>query len=379
MAHDHAVSVHRDIQCQKCHPGAIEVNHESIAPVDCCGCHAPHDEKMIHDAHTRVACNACHQKDGVPALDPESGKVIFSGDILAGRTYLPHQMVAESGDFLCRRCHLRGNGVGASAMILPAKSILCMPCHAATISIGDRITLFSLLIFAAGMSGICIVWFSGSPGRARGQVFRGGAWHLMTTMVAEGVFLRRLYRLSPARWAIHALICYPILLRMAFGMIALCLSLTLPESELAGAMLDKNHPFRGMLFDLTGLMIFTGVAAALFRSREGRPSIADLPEPSRGMTVLLGLVILSGFFLESLRIAMTGWPGGARYAFVGYGASQLLKGMDGITTIYGYVWYVHAILTGAFVALIPFTRMIHIFTAPVVLLADARSRVQPDH
>ena len=53
-----------------------------------------------------------------------------------------------------------------------------------------------------------------------------------------------------------------------------------------------------------------------------------------------------------------------------------MKGMTGITSIYGPVWYIHAILTGAFVVMIPFTRMIHMLTAPVVLIAGGRSRIQ---
>jgi nitrate reductase gamma subunit len=97
------------------------------------------------------------------------------------------------------------------------------------------------------------------------------------------------------------------------------------------------------------------------------------------MTILLGLIVLVGFVLEGLRIAMTGWPVGAHYAIVGYGISLMVKGMTGITNIYGYVWYGHAILTGAFVAMIPFTRMIHMLTAPVVLLAEARSQIRLTH
>jgi nitrate reductase gamma subunit len=118
-------------------------------------------------------------------------------------------------------------------------------------------------------------------------------------------------------------------------------------------------------------MIIAGVAAALLRRNEDRETIDHLPAPGRAMTMLLGLIVLVGFFLEGLRIAMTGWPGGAHYAIMGYGVSLLMKGMTGLSDIYGYVWYVHAILTGVFIALIPFTRMLHIFTAPVVLMADA--------
>jgi nitrate reductase gamma subunit len=201
----------------------------------------------------------------------------------------------------------------------------------------------------------------------------------MVALVADVLFIKRLYRLSPARWFIHALIYYPILIRLVFGMMALGLSLMLPETDLTEALLDKNHPFRSLFFDLTGLMIITGVAAALLRPEEDRGTITNLPAPGRAMTMLLGLIALVGFILEGLRIAMTGWPVGAHYAFMGYGVSLLLKGMTGITNIYGYVWYVHAILTGAFIALIPFTRMIHMIAAPVVLMADARSRIQANH
>jgi hypothetical protein len=379
MADDHAASLHRDTQCLECHQEAVAEEHEALPAVDCRQCHAPHDEKVIHDAHTRVACKACHQKDGIPVAEPETGLVIFSGNILPERKLLPHQMVAERGDSLCQKCHFKGNALGASSMILPPKGILCTPCHVATISIADRTTLFSLLIFLVGMGGVCIIWFSGGCIRQSAHTLQGGLSPLMVAMVADVLFIRRLYRLSPARWFIHALIYYPILIRLVLGLMALGLSLMLPETDLTRALLDKNHPFRALFFDLTGLMIITGVAAALLRFDEDRETIPNLPAPGRAMTMLLGLIVLVGFILEGLRIAMTGWPSGAQYAFIGYGLSLLMKSVQEITNIYGYVWYVHAILTGVFIALIPFTRMIHIITAPVVLMTDVRSRIQANN
>lgn len=379
MADDHAASLHRDTQCLECHQEAVAEEHEALPAVDCRQCHAPHDEKVTHDAHTRIACRACHQKDGIAVTDPESGEVIFRAVLQPGRSLMPHQMVARRDDSLCQKCHFKGNALGASSMILPAKSILCMPCHAATFSIGDRTTLLSLLVFVVGMCGVCVIFFSGGVGRGSGHMLRGGFSVLMVTMVADVLFIRRLYRLSPARWFIHALIYYPILIRLVLGLMALGLSLMLPETDLTRALLDKNHPVRALFFDLTGLMIITGVAAALLRFDEDRETIPNLPAPGRAMTMLLGLIVLVGFILEGLRIAMTGWPSGAQYAFIGYGLSLLMKSVPEITNIYGYVWYVHAILTGVFIALIPFTRMIHIITAPVVLMTDVRSRIQANN
>ncbi|MGD8845374.1 MAG: hypothetical protein PVI54_07680, partial [Desulfobacteraceae bacterium] len=351
--------------------------HEQLPPppVDCGRCHAPHDEKVAHDPHTRIACKACHQKDGVAVADPESGRVIFSGETVPGRNLSPHQMVVRTDDSLCRSCHFKDNDLGASAMTLPAKSILCMPCHAATFSIGDRASIFSLLIFTVAMGGLVSVWLSGGrTGRGK-HGLHGGLSALVVAFVADVLFIRKLYRLSPARWAIHALIYYPILMRMTFGMMALGLSLTLPDMDLTRAIQDKNHPLRALFFDLTGLMIITGVFAALLHPEKEQRAASDLPAPGRSMTMLLGLIVLVGFVLEGLRIAMTGWPAGAHYAVAGYGISLMVKGMTGITNIYGYVWYGHAILTGAFVAMIPFTRMIHMLTAPVVLMVQARSQI----
>jgi nitrate reductase gamma subunit len=392
MADDHALSVHASIECLSCHTQAVEKDHEEIAPVDCRQCHAPHDEKVIHDAHTRVSCKACHMKGGIPTAGPDSKSVTWSGTFRPGEALLPHQAVLFETDAPCGNCHFQGNTLGASSMILPAKSILCMPCHVATFSVGDKTTLVSLFIFLVGMVGLGAVWFSGSIDKgahrsgeksevktrsAPGALFLDKFIRLLNALVADVLFLQRLFRLSPTRWLIHALIFFPFLFRFAFGLTALVLSIFLPDWPVTAAMLDKNHAMHAFLFDLTGLMILAGSAAAIIRSRnEQIVNIASLPEPTRGMPTLLVLIVLVGFVLEGLRIAMTGWPDGAGWAVFGYGFSLLLKGMSGLTDTYGYVWYAHAILVGAFMALIPFTHMSHIITAPIALIINARSETK---
>jgi nitrate reductase gamma subunit len=392
MVDDHALSVHKSIECLSCHTQAVEEEHEVLVPVDCRQCHAPHDEKVIHDAHSRVACNACHMKGGVPVVDPESKSVIWGGEFRLGSALLPHQVVRTGGEARCGNCHFQGNTLGAASMILPAKSILCMPCHVATFSVGDKTTLVSLFIFLVGMVGLGAVWFSGSIDKVAhrsgeksevktrstpGALFPDKFFRLLNALIADVLFLQRLFRLSPARWIIHALIFFPFLFRFTFGLTALVLSIFLPDWSVTVAMLDKNHAMRAFLFDFTGLMILAGTAAAIVRCRnEQIVNIASLPEPGRGMPVLLGLIVVVGFILEGLRIALTGWPGGAGWAFFGYGVSLLLKGMSGLTETYGYVWYAHAILVGAFMALIPFTRMAHIITAPIALIINARSETK---
>ncbi|MGE5840071.1 MAG: hypothetical protein ACM34H_09050, partial [Deltaproteobacteria bacterium] len=81
-----------------------------------------------------------------------------------------------------------------------------------------------------------------------------------------------------------------------------------------------------------------------------------------------------GFLLEGMRIAMTGFPEGSLYAFLGYGIARLFFGSSSPVIAYGYVWYLHAILTGAFIAYVPFSRLLHIVVSPLVLMGNAASR-----
>jgi hypothetical protein len=81
--------------------------------------------------------------------------------------------------------------------------------------------------------------------------------------------------------------------------------------------------------------------------------------------------VLAGFALEGIRIAMNGYPAGSSYAFVGDAVSRFFYGVAGLEDIYGPVWYLHAVLTGAFAAYLPFSRMFHIVLAPALLALNA--------
>jgi len=149
-------------------------------------------------------------------------------------------------------------------------------------------------------------------------------------------------------------------------------SLWVPEKQLAWAMLDKNYPVGAFLFDLTGVLVIFGVMLAMFR-RVFRKSenLPGLPGHDWPASSLIGGIIIIGFILEGMRIAMTGSPEGAQYAFIGYGISRFFAGISDLANIYGYIWYCHAIFTGAFLAYLPFSRMLHIIMAPVVIAMNA--------
>jgi nitrate reductase gamma subunit len=294
-------------------------------------------------------------------------------------------MALEPDETSCERCHLKGNQIGAVSMILPAKSILCMPCHSATFSVGDTTTILSLIVFLVGIVMVISYVLSGSmPGEADTgplnklfkllwnavrTVFSQKIFSIIKTMILDVLLQRRLYRQSGRRWLIHSLIFYAFVFRFSWGIVALIGSLWKPEWSSVWVMLDKNHPITAFLFDLTGIMAISGVILAFIRGwRTRSEQITGLPRQDRTALGLIAGIVAIGFLLEGMRIAMTGSPAGSAYAFIGYWISTLFSDPLALTGVYGYIWYLHAILAGAFVAYIPFSRLLHIILAPLVLV-----------
>ncbi|UCD77938.1 MAG: respiratory nitrate reductase subunit gamma [Desulfobacterales bacterium] len=381
----YASTPHTAVNCLVCHPQAAAFGHDDQVSGDCSRCHRPHDEKTAHDLHAIVSCEACHLNGVEPLKDSASGHIVWQRPRPPDRISPIHQMQIPEKDVSCRSCHTGGNAIGAPAMVLPPKSIICMPCHAATLSVGDTITVFSLALFLAGMMVIGSVWFSGGDpslgtrhrltravGNFVGALFSRRIFIVAKSLILDGLLQRRLFRVSKERWLLHAFIFYPFLLRFIWGLWALAASLQWPQWSPTWAMLDKNHPLTAFLFDLSGMLVIVGVTGMALRRGQQRSQAAfsDLPAADWPAYSLLGGIMIVGFVLEGMRMAMTNSPDGAAYAFVGDAVSRMLAGVE-LTGIYGYVWYLHAILTGAFIVYLPFSRMLHMIMAPVVLAMNA--------
>jgi nitrate reductase gamma subunit len=380
---------HREIDCRVCHPQAARYEHAAQKPGDCRSCHVRHDEALLHDAHLAVGCEACHLNQVLPRRQRETKEIGWQR--LSGAPGRLHQMKLPGGEDSCRRCHYSANALGAAAMMLPAKSILCLPCHAATLGLSDATTLGALAVFALGLALSLSFWLSGAiPGVDATGYLRKSAWILVETakalfsakifgiaknFITDGLLQMKLYRHSPARWLIHGLIVWPIFLRFTWGAAALLGSLWAPGRDWPWVLLNKNHPVHGIFFDATGLMILAGAVLAVLRRAAGASArLPSLPRHDHLASGLLGAIVAVGFVLEGMRIAMTGYPPGSAYAFIGDALSRFFFGVAGLQEIYGYVWYAHALLTGVFVAYLPFSRMFHILLAPVLTAVNAADR-----
>ena len=365
---------HSDLSCSDCHRGYTGFPHENTIKGNCLNCHSRHPEKTAHDTHINVTCEACHLDGIVPAIIQENNKTVWEYNSVNKGEFDPHNFVVP-GEEVCGRCHFKGNSLGASSRKLPAKSIICMACHASTFSVSDPLSIAALIIFLIGISGTAAIWISaGSSYRNKAHSGSSRVMRIINALIIDVIFQRKLYKASALRWFIHAIILFPLLARFIWGLAALITSLAFPEVNSAWILLDKNDPATAFFFDFTGLLILSGGFLMLLQKivNKRKNRIKGLPQTGAWIHALAGAIVITGFVAEGARISMTGFPDGSHYAFIGFLISRVFNGIQ-LDSIYVYLWYLHALMAAAFIGALPFSRMFHILTAPVSMLLKGAS------
>ena len=299
-----------------------------------------------------------------------------------------HRLADFKDKKTCEKCHFTDNRLGAPIRVLPAKSLICIGCHSATISAEDPVSIIALLLFLLGIILTVSFWFQGTvgdPSFSTGEkisyvservwqiIFSRKILTLLKVFVVDILFLRRILRESLSRWTIHSLIYLPFFLRFFIGLILLILSKVFPMSPTVALLLDKNYSFLAFTFDFLGLCIIIGIVGAAMRRFQSRSQKALATGQDFLVLGLIGGILLTGFVVEGMRILLTGIPLSVALAsFLGYPISLLL-GLFPIRweVVYPYGWYVHAILTGALIAYLPFSKMFHILVSPLVFMIKA--------
>jgi len=119
--------------------------------------------------------------------------------------------------------------------------------------------------------------------------------------------------------------------------------------------------------ELGGLFLFLGITIFalrryLFTSKKLDNTQRDWIQP----LFLLSLVV-TGFMVEGLRIA--GTRDDESYSFIGNALAQVFQFMTeaDLKNAHFSLWWTHALLTCAFIALIPYSKFIHIFMSPLAM------------
>jgi Fe-S oxidoreductase/nitrate reductase gamma subunit len=128
----------------------------------------------------------------------------------------------------------------------------------------------------------------------------------------------------------------------------------------------RFYLFFKLAMDTAGLGVLIGLMIALHRRYLRKEESLD-NQPGDGVVLaLLTGIIATGFFVESLRIAATGDPWGA-WSPVGNILAGLFHGTshDGLNSSHKIAWGMHASLSFGLIGYAPYSKLIHVFTAPL--------------
>jgi nitrate reductase gamma subunit len=272
-------------------------------------------------------------------------------------------------------------------MVLPSKSFVCIACHYSPLRMGNPIFLVAVIIAIIGIVGTLAFWFRASvQGEVSSvhrkfqlgsevvwsKIFSREFFSIMNTIFFDVLLQRRILANGVSRWFIHSLIFYSFFARFALSSFTLLLQKVSPGSELAMMLVNKDSGFVATFNDITGVFILAGVAWAMFRRYVSKPEYVSTEEQDTLALIIIGLVTLTGFIVEGVRILITQIPQQiALSAFAGYLISRILSVVNiNWQWAYGYLWYVHAMLWALFIAYLPFGKLKHIFTTPLSLILN---------
>jgi nitrate reductase gamma subunit len=256
------------------------------------------------------------------------------------------------------------------------------------VTLNDPVSMVSFIIFIVGIGATLTFWFQGTMvdpsfstheklsymGEKAWQIFFSKKiLTLLKVFVVDVLLLRSVLKESVSRWTIHSLIYIPLFLRFLIGLILLLLSVVFPMSPHVAVLLDKNYPPIAFIYDFLGLCIIIGITGAVVRRVRGKGQKAVSGGQDYVVLGLIGAILLTGFWVEGMRILLTALPlSVALSSFIGYPVSLLLVLFSvRWEVVYPYGWYVHAILTGALIAYLPFSKMFHILISPLMVLIKA--------
>jgi Fe-S oxidoreductase/nitrate reductase gamma subunit len=136
--------------------------------------------------------------------------------------------------------------------------------------------------------------------------------------------------------------------------------------------------FQSLTLDVFGALFIVALLAALFHRYVGRPARLKPDKLEDGIILILLLAILiTGFVLEGARIQITNDPWAA-WSPVGNATGLLLARLFSasvLTQLHRFTWWFHMALVFGFIAWIPYSKLLHLVTAPAnIYLQDLSPR-----
>jgi Fe-S oxidoreductase/nitrate reductase gamma subunit len=125
--------------------------------------------------------------------------------------------------------------------------------------------------------------------------------------------------------------------------------------------------FQSLIVDLFGALVLVGIAMAAVRRWIQRPRQLVLTDEASWILVLIFVIGVTGFLVEGWRIAATHDPWAA-WSPIGNAVAAVSApwmSESALRTAHAAGWWLHLLLVYFFIAWAPFTKLLHIATAPM--------------
>lgn len=225
------------------------------------------------------------------------------------------------------------------------------------------VTTLCLMTFAVGVLGSISVW---TRGRAK-SLHRKIRWPMVWRSLFSWVlFERKIFQANYWRWFNFFSISIGfILLFLVFILSVITRSVFQSPLFLEGA----GSNVLDFLMDFLGAMMLVGIVSAFLRRSVFKPPELVNRTEDLVLLALLFFIISSGFVLEAFRLAAFPWYPEMRYSFVGNALAHLIRGEQSRwLAAHFYLWLLHGAAALIFIAMIPFTKIMHFATAPLTIL-----------
>ena len=158
---------------------------------------------------------------------------------------------------------------------------------------------------------------------------------------------------------------------ISYGFVVLTIATTVValDADFGTAIMRGNFYlyFQSFTVDLFGALVLLGVAMAAARRYLKRPK--KLVYTNEATLILLAILVicLQGFLVEGWRIAATNDPWGAWSPFGNLiaRASRPLMSVATLHWAHRGTWWFHLAVSFGFIAWLPYTKMMHVITAPL--------------
>lgn len=221
------------------------------------------------------------------------------------------------------------------------------------------LAFLALVIFCAGVMIHVKIWVKGTS--EGGMHF---SWRGIFRLFVDGLLGRRTFKGQLQAGIMHALI--------SWGFLGLFLGTVFVSIDywIIHFLEGSLYLWFSTCLEILGLMTALGLSWALFRRYVQRIKRLERRPEDLFLPLWLLIIVFSGFLVEGARLASQ-QPAFAIWSFLGYWMSKLWTRPEGAVPSYLVLWWSHALLSLAFIAYMPFSKLFHILAAPASLyMAD---------